>query len=180
MDKIEFYWTGFEPLWRILIVGSLAYISIVLILRVSGKRTLAKMNAFDFVITVTIGSAFGRVLTAKNVAISEAVTAFILLALLQYIFSFIEIRFPFFRKLVTSQPKMIYYKDDFIEKNIQKERLDKNDILGSIRKKGFGSLDEVEAVILETDGTVSVIGKSTTGGNSTYSNLLEEKSKRPL
>lgn len=149
MDKIEFYWTGFEPLLRMVVVGTLAYISIVLILRVSGKRTLAKMNAFDFVITVTVGAAYGSILITKNVAISEAVTAFFLLAFLQFIFSYIQTRSPSFSKLFTSQPKIIYYKNKFIEKDLRKERLDKTAVLGSIRKKGFGSLDEVEAVILE-------------------------------
>ena len=174
MDKIDFYWNGFEPLWRILIVGTLAYLALVFILRISGKRTLAKMNAFDFVITVTIGSAFGRVLTAKNVTISEAVTVFVLLAFLQFIFSYMETRSSSFRNLITSQPKMLYYKIGFIEENLRKERLDKKDVLGSIRKKGFGSLEEVEAVILETDGTVSVIGKSENSSRSTYSDLLDK------
>ncbi|UJH90473.1 DUF421 domain-containing protein [Antarcticibacterium sp. 1MA-6-2] len=175
MDKIEIYWNGFEPLVRILIVGTLAYISIVLVLRMSGKRTLAKMNAFDFVITVTIGAVFGRVLTAKNVAISEAVTAFVLLAFLQFIFSYVETRSSSFRKIFTARPKMIYYKDSFIEKNLRKERLVKSDVLGSIRKKGIGSLEEVEAIILEADGTISVIEKASNRRNTTYDDLLEKK-----
>lgn len=174
MDKMDFYWNGFEPIVRILIVGTLAYFALIFILRISGKRTLAKMNAFDFVITVTIGSAFGRVLTAKNVSVSEAVTAFVLLVFLQFVLSYIESHFTFFRKIITSQPKILYYQSGYVEKNLRKERLVKKDILGSVRKKGFGSLEEVEVVILETDGTVSVIGKSDNKNGLTYNNLLEK------
>lgn len=132
------------------------------------------MNAFDFVITVTIGAVFGRVLTAKNVAISEAVTAFILLALLQFVFSYFQTRSPSFSKFFTPQPKILYYNQSFLEKNLRKERLDKKAILGSIRKKGFGSLQEIEAVILEIDGSVSVIGKSENSTNLTYDDLLDQ------
>src|SRR5690606_2200503 len=123
MDKLDFYWNGFEPLLRILIVGTLAYLALIFILRVSGKRTLAKMNAFDFIITVTIGSALGRILTAKEVSVSEAVTALFLLVFLQFIFSWFESRFSFFKRLITSQPTILYYKNDYIEKNLRKERL---------------------------------------------------------
>lgn len=179
MDKIEFYWSGFEPLLRIGIVGTLAYISIILILRVSGKRTLASMNAFDFVITVAIGSAFGRVLTARGVAVSEAIVAFILLAVLQYILSYIEIRSTFFRKFITSHPKILFYNGEFIEKNLRQERIHHIDLLGAVRKKGFGSLKDVEAIVLETDGEVSVIGKSKTEADqSSFKNLLEKETFR--
>ena len=87
MDKVVFFWNGWEPLLRIVVVGTLTYISIIFILRVSGKRTLASMNAFDFVVTVALGSAFGRILTAKQVSIAEAITTFLLLACLQFIVS---------------------------------------------------------------------------------------------
>lgn len=176
MDKIDFYWSGIEPLVRIGVVGTLAYISIILILKVSGKRTLASMNAFDFVITIAIGSAYGRILTAKEVAVSEAITAFVLLALLQYILSYIEIRSTFFRKFIVSHPRILFYKDNFIKKNLRQERISKKDLLGSVRKKGFGSLKDVEAIILETDGVVSVVGKSKNEDDqSSFKNLLDKE-----
>lgn len=92
MDKVIIFWSGWEPILRILIVGTLTYIGIIILLRVSGKCTLASMNAFDFIITITMGSAFGRILTAKKVSIAESLTAFLLLVVLQFILSYIEVR----------------------------------------------------------------------------------------
>ena len=77
------------------------------------------MNAFDFVITVAIGVAFGRVLTAKNVAISEAITAFLLLAFYRSFFHISNLGPPFFRRLTSSPPKMLFYKGDYLEKNLK-------------------------------------------------------------
>lgn len=175
MDKIEFLWSGFEPLGRILVVGTLGYLSIIFILRLSGNRSLASMNAFDFIITVTLGSAFGRVLTAKGVALSEAVVAFLLLVVLQYLVSLLESQSKAFKQIITSQPKLLYYHGGFISKNLRKERIDENELLGSARKKGFSSLEEIEAIILETDGSFSVIGKSKPGMNSTYEKLIQDE-----
>ena len=61
-------WNG---LLRTLVVGILAYIAIVVLLRVTGKRTLSKMNAFDFIVTVALGSTLATVLLSQDVALAE-------------------------------------------------------------------------------------------------------------
>lgn len=174
MDDTTFLWNGWQPLIRILLIGSSAYIAIVLILRISGKRTLARMSAFDFTIAVAVGAVFGRTLTAKDLSISESLTAIILLAVLQFVFAYLEGRFTVFKKIFNTTPTLLYYKGEFIEKNLHSERLDKSKVIGAARKKGYACMDDVEAVILEIDASFSVIGRSETGKNSTYEAYLEE------
>ena len=65
-------WAG---LGRVLLVGTLAYVALVLLLRISGKRTLSKLNAFDLVVTVALGSTLATVLLSKTVALAEGVLA---------------------------------------------------------------------------------------------------------
>ena len=174
MDDTTFLWNGVQPLIRIVVVGVTAYLAIVLILRVSGKRTLASMSAFDFVIAVAVGAVFGRTLTTKDLSISEAVTAFILLAVLQFIFAYFEGKSKVFKKIFNTSPTLLFYDGKFIEKNLHKERLDESKVLSAVRKKGFGSMDDVAAVILEIDAQLSVIGKSKEGKSSTFKELLDE------
>lgn len=97
MDDIIFFWNGLRPSFRFLVVGTVAYIAFVLILKISGKRTLARMSAFDFVIAVAVGAIFGRTLTAKDLSISEAIAAFLLLAFLQFVFASLEGKSKAFR-----------------------------------------------------------------------------------
>jgi uncharacterized membrane protein YcaP (DUF421 family) len=174
MNDIIFFWGGWEPILRIITVGTLTYFGIILILRVSGKRTLASMNAFDFIITITMGSAFGRILTAKSVSLAESLTAFLLLVFLQYLIAHLEVRSKFFHRLITSQPALLYYNGAFIEKNMRRERIRRNDLLGAVRKKKFGDFNEVEAIIMETDGSFSIIRKSSNPEQKTYSQVLEK------
>lgn len=174
MDETTFLWNGIQPLIRIVIVGFSSYVAIVLILRISGKRTLASMSAFDFVIAVTVGAVFGRTLTTKDLSISEALTAFILLALLQFLFAFLENKSKVFKKIFNTTPTLLYYNGEFIKKNLHKERLDESKVIGAARKKGYGSMEDVSAVILEIDATLSVIGKSRESGCSTFEDLLED------
>lgn len=69
---------------RLLVVGPVAYVSLVLLLRVNGKRTLAKSNAFDLVVTVALGSTLATVLLSSTVSIAEGVLGMMLLVGLQY------------------------------------------------------------------------------------------------
>ncbi|MGB7841377.1 MAG: YetF domain-containing protein [Salinimicrobium sp.] len=173
MDDTVFLWNGAEPIARILFVGTAAYVAIVLILRISGKRTLASMSAFDFVIAVAIGAVFGRTLTAKNLSLSESLTAFVLLAVLQFIFAYMENRSKNFKRLFNAKPTLLFYKGSFIEKNLHHERLDKSKIISAVRKKGFGDMDKVAAVILEIDATFSVLAESKEGEGATFEEVLK-------
>ena len=67
----QLFFSGWESLLRTLVVGALTYVVLVAFLRVSGKRTLAKMNAFDLVVTVALGSTLATVLLSKDVALAD-------------------------------------------------------------------------------------------------------------
>ena len=174
MDDISFFWNGWQALIRILVVGTFCYIALVIILKISRKRTLASLTAFDFIVTVAIGAVFGRLLTAKDVSISEAVTAFMLLASLQLLFSWLQLKFKSFRKLFTSRPVLLYYRGEFMVEAMKKEKVEKSELIGEARKKGYGDFDEIELIILENDATFSIIGKLTDGKNSTYQEFLKD------
>ena len=166
MDEVSFLWDGWQPLARILVVGTLAYFWLVFLLRVTGPRNLAKMTTFDFVITVTLGSAFGRVLTAQEVAVSDAMVAFSLLVGLQWLFAVLRRRFQRFADLVDASPVLLYHANRPVEAALRRHRLTDSDLHSAARKNGMGSLDDVEAVILQADGTLAVIPASAMGDGS--------------
>lgn len=173
MTDATFYFSGWEPLVRIVVVGTAMYVSLVLFLCISGSRTLSSMNAFDFIVTVAIGSAFGRALTAKDVAFSEAVVAFGLLVALQYAVTWVQIRWPLFRRVITNPPALLYFRGEFVDEELRRQRVAKSEIQSAVRKKRFGSLKEVEAVVLESSGEFSVIGSVEDG--SAFGEKLEEQ-----
>lgn len=178
MEEVNFLWDGWEPILRVLIVGSVSYLGLITLLRISGKRTLTRMTVFDFVIAITIGSAFGRILTARSVTISEAITAFFLLILLQLIFAFFEVRFKKFKHLTSHPPSLLYYNGEFIRKNMRGAMIREDELLSASRKQGVADLEEIEAIVFETDGSFSVIKKSAYPKRSTYKDLLSERESK--
>lgn len=164
-------------LLRILVVGTLSYLLVVLVLRISGKRTLSKMNSFDFIVTVALGSVLGSILTSQDIALADGILAFSLLVFLQFITSWLTIRSDWFSSLIKASPRLLYYKGRFDKLAMRKERVPKKEILQAIRSSGYESLEEVVAVILESDGTFSVISQSNNEAlaESTLLNVKEGK-----
>lgn len=152
-----YFFNGWGNLLRVLVVGILAYAALVFFLRISGNRTLSKMNAFDLIVTVALGSTLATVLLSKDVALAEGAVAMALLISLQFIITWFSVRTAWVRRLVTGEPLMLLYRGEFITTSMQKARVTQDEVQSAIRGSGIANVTAVEAVVLETDGSMSVI-----------------------
>ncbi len=153
------FYDDWQGLARVLIVGTSAYVALILLLRVSGKRTLAKLNAFDFVVTVALGSTLATVLLSADVALAEGVTALALLVALQYAVAWASIRSRRLTSLVKSEPTLVY-RGGFLPAAMRRERLVEEELAQAARGQGYADLSEVAAIVLETDGSLSILTQS--------------------
>jgi uncharacterized membrane protein YcaP (DUF421 family) len=147
-------WAG---LGRVLVVGTLAYVALVAILRISGKRTLTKLNAFDLVVTVALGSTLATVLLSKSVALAEGVLAMALLVFLQFAITWLSVRSSRFQEVVKSEPTLIMHQGRFLDGAMRTQRITREEIMAALRSNGLADAADVAAVVLETDGTIAVI-----------------------
>lgn len=154
------WFTGWEPLVRTVLTGVCAYAALILLLRVSGKRTLSKMNAFDLVVTVALGSTLASVITSPDVSLAQGVVALALLIGLQFVITWLSLRSRRVRDLARSEPTLLAYDGRPFDTVLERERITREELNAAVRDAGLGALDEVAAVVLETDGTISVIPSS--------------------
>lgn len=157
MSDVVYFFSSWEPVGRILVVGTALYVSLVVLLRLSGSRTLASLNAFDFIVTVAVGSVFGRVLTTKSVALVEGLVAFVLLVGLQFLVASLRSSWPALTTVFTNPPVLLYFQGDFLPGPMREQRMTKAELRAAARKKTVASMDEIEAIVLESDGSLSVI-----------------------
>jgi uncharacterized membrane protein YcaP (DUF421 family) len=146
--------------------GVLAYAGVVALLRVAGKRTLAKWNAFDLVVTVALGSALATVLLSGRTSLAQGLVGLALLVGLQWLVARLAMRHPAFRRLIKAEPRLLLRDGRFVERALQEERVTQDEVRAAVRAEGYGRLEDVGAVVLETDGTVSVIGRDAARGGS--------------
>ena len=88
---------------------------------------------------------------------SEALVAFALLCALQFAVAFLSLRSERFQRLIKAQPTLLFYRGAFIEAELRKERVTEEEILAAMRGSGAASASDVDAVVLETDGSFRVI-----------------------
>lgn len=145
---------------RISLVSLLYFISLIIILRISGKRTLSKMNAFDFVVTIALGSIFATIILDSSISLMSGLTAIVSLIFYQYIITFLSVRFKKFKNITKSKPSLLYYNGQFFDDSLKKERIALDELKQAVRNSGFASIEDITAIVLETDGTLSVIEKA--------------------
>jgi uncharacterized membrane protein YcaP (DUF421 family) len=159
MDWSAMLFQGWEGVVRTLMVGTLAYVVLVLFLRISGKRTLAKLNAFDLVVTVALGSTLSAILLQESIALAEGAAALGLLIFLQYIVTFLSVRSSRFAGAIRSEPTLLVHDAAYCEGAMRRNRVTRDEVMSAVRASGGNSLDEVKASVLESDGTISVVFK---------------------
>ncbi|MFU8829268.1 MAG: DUF421 domain-containing protein, partial [Phycisphaerales bacterium] len=147
-------WTA---LARVVLVGVPSYAALMVLLRVSGKRTLSKMNAFDFVVTVALGSTLANILLSAQVSLAEGVLALAMLIGLQFVVAFAASRWDAIDGLVKAEPVMVFHRGRFLRSAMRRERVTEPEILAAVRGANLASTDLVEAVVLETAGEFSVV-----------------------
>lgn len=172
------FFDGWEGLIRVLVVGACAYVSLVALLRVSGKRTLSKMNAFDSVVTIALGSTLATVILSKDVPLAEGLLALALLVLLQFVITWLSVRSSWVRRSVKAEPALLVRRGELLEDAMRRERVPRDEIESAIRQHGFTDLSAVDAVVLETDASFSVIGRPLKGNAEAVPDFTARRNSR--
>jgi uncharacterized membrane protein YcaP (DUF421 family) len=159
-----------ESVWHVAVCAVLAYLILFLFIRISGKRTLAKLTAFDFVVTVTLGSTLSSMILAK-VTIAEGAVALALIIILQFVLAWSAKESKILEKAINSSPTMVFYRGKFLEDAMKKEVLTKEEIYAEIRRYRMLDVDEVEAVVMELNGELTVIKKSSGASHTSLEDL---------
>ncbi|HUG46964.1 MAG TPA: YetF domain-containing protein [Candidatus Limnocylindria bacterium] len=158
-------WLVADPdrLVKTALLGTLSYAALIAMLRVTGKRTLAQMNAFDFVVTVALGSTLSAILVSPEVSLAQGILALGLLVGLQFVVTFGTVRLGWLGRLIKNEPRMLVYRGRMLDDAMRGERVAPAEVHQALRASGILSIEQVHAVVLETDGTFSVIGDEPAG-----------------
>lgn len=155
---------GWEDLVRVGLVGVLAYVTLIVFLRISGKRTLAKLNAFDLVVTVALGSTLSALLLQETVSLAEGAAALALLIAMQFAVTYTSVRSRRMADIVRSEPTLLLRHGRLLGGAMQAQRITPDEALSAARASGAMSLDDVDYLFLESDGSLSVIVGKSEGG----------------
>ena len=154
----QWIWSTWSSAAYIVLGTSLIYISMVVGVRVAGRRTVSQMSAFDFVITVALGSLLATTAVSEEVSFLQGLTCLVTLLVLQTIVAYMRQRFGWFRRLADFSPKLLRYGSDTrLSRSPAGAQLTDTELRSKLRERGIFDYDEPVVVILEPDGALSVI-----------------------
>ncbi len=156
MKDIDTWFNSWDRLASVGLSAVVLYTAVVVMVRISGKRTTSQMNNFDWVITVAIGGLVSSSALFKNVSVADGLTGIAVLMLLQWITTSLVIRSKMFRDAVKPEPVFLLHKGSLLKNNMRKERVSEGEVYAALRQKGIDSLTGADWVILETDASFSV------------------------
>lgn len=166
MRRLGMWFDTWSDMWQIFVTAILIYAVLVLILRGVGKRSLAKLNIFDLVVTVALGSTLATIILSKDTTLAEGALAFVTLCGLQWFVAWGSLRAQWFKNLIRSEPRLLFSDGKFLDRAMLDERILRQEVHAEIRSRGFGDLEDIAAVVLETDGSFSVIARDSANTRS--------------
>ncbi|QHJ71256.1 DUF421 domain-containing protein [Planococcus halotolerans] len=173
LDSLLF--DGWKAPLRIVIMSILIYAYLILIMRLSGKRTMFQYNMFDVIISVAYGSTIATILLTDKISFTEGAFVLGMLTFIQLLIAVMEMKSKKFGAVINPTPTFLYYNDDYCEENLEKERVLKSEIRNAVRQQGIGTMEKIEAIVLEGNGQLSIIPKSEAGAGDT---LVDVKSPK--
>ena len=165
-EHAPFFFDSWYNIGRAVTLSVVGFAALMTMLRLSGKRTLSKLNVFDFVFVVAVGSVFASTLVAKDVTLTEGVAALGTLILIQVILAKLAAYSPTAEWIINGAPTLLLSRGKFIDHALRKERVTEEEIRAAIREEGVTRVEDVDAVVLENDGTLTVAWKSRRAGSS--------------
>ena len=133
------------------------YASVILYTRLSGLRSFSKMSAFDFTMTIAVGSLIASTLVLETPSLLEGMLGVGMLFLLQFVVAWLRPRFAWVGQLVDNDPLLLMLDGEILHENLRKARITEEDLRAKLREANAHAFRQVRAVVLETTGDISVL-----------------------
>jgi uncharacterized membrane protein YcaP (DUF421 family) len=144
----------------IVVRAFVAFLVIMFLTRIVGRRELSTLEPFDLILLVTIGDLVQQGVTQNDFSVTGMFLAVGTISVLTVLFSWLPWRFQVLRPVLEGQPIILIEDGKVIEKNLRTQRLTKEEVAAAARIQNISSLDEVRWGVLETNGQISFIKKS--------------------
>jgi len=145
---------------------ALIYFLLLALIRLSGRRTIAQITTFDFILLLLIGGATQRALLGQDYSVTNAIIAVVTLVVIDVVLSLIERDFPTFSKIVNGSPLILVDHGRPLPARLRRARLTEQEVLAAARRThGIERLEDIKFAILEGSGHISIIPAAKPGSS---------------
>jgi len=145
------------PTWNIVLRTTVIYLSILVGLRLAGKREIGQMTVFDLVVLLLLANAVQNAMVGPDTSLVGGILAAVVLLVLNAVVARLRLRWPRLRRLIEGSPTLLVLHGEVIADHLRREGLDQETLEAALREHGVADLSDVEMAVLEIDGSISVV-----------------------
>ncbi len=138
----------------------ITFIIVLIAVRLMGKREIGQLQPFELVVIIIIADVASVPMENINVPLLQGIIPITALLVGQLIFSYLNIKVPFFHKMFTGKSTVLIENGKILEESLKKQRYSLEGLLEQIRVAGYPNIKDIDYAILETSGEISVIPKA--------------------
>lgn len=174
------FFAGWESIGRIVLLAACTYVGLVAALRLLGEQALAKMSAYDLIITIALGSIVAAIPLSKDVTLTDGAAVLATYLGLQAMTRWGTQRWREVERAVKTKPRVVLWDGELVPRQIRLAQVTEAEIRSAARMAGYASLGDLLAIVLENDGSWSVVPRSDRGDLSAFIGLdVPEHEPRP-
>jgi uncharacterized membrane protein YcaP (DUF421 family) len=148
------------PWWHLVLRAVIIYVVFFIGLRLFGKRELGQFTTFDLVLVLLIANALQPAITGPDKSVTGGAVIVAVLLVFNRAVAMLRSRWPWFDQLIEPPPTAVVEDGKVIKEALDKEGLSVEDVEMAIREHGVDKLSDVKEAVLENDGSISVVTKS--------------------
>lgn len=148
------------PFWQFVVRAAVVYISVLILLRLGGKRQIGQMGAGEFVAILLISNAVQNSMNGGDNSISGGLILATIIVILSVIMAYLTFKSKKIENLVQGRPTLLVHNGQIIKQNLDKELLNEHELKAILRRQGIHDISDIHAAILESDGYISVSKRS--------------------
>lgn len=138
--------------------GAVIYLIMLVIIRISGRRTMAQATPFDFVLLLIVAETTQQALLGDDFSMTNAAVLIVTLFGIDIALSYVKRWFPRVAKVIDGKPTLIVSNGEIDQRALKKARMDVADILHAARSQhGLERMEQVKHAVLESDSGISII-----------------------
>jgi uncharacterized membrane protein YcaP (DUF421 family) len=145
------------PLWEFVLRAVVVYASLLLLLRLTGKRQIGQLAPFDLVLLLVLSNAVQNSMNGGDNSLVGGLVSAVTLVGLNYVIGYATFKNKTVEALVEGRPHVIIHNGRVFEDVMRRAKLTHHELSAALRRAGCSCADEVQAAILENNGSISVV-----------------------
>jgi uncharacterized membrane protein YcaP (DUF421 family) len=153
-------WKTTQPWWEFSLRAALVYGFLLLVLRLTGKRQVGQLSPFDLVLLLVLSNAVQNSMNGGDNSVTAGLILVMTLFCLNTSMDYLSFRSKKLALFIEGKPQILVHNGVVDEEIVSRERISRHELMSAVRQAGISEISEVRVAILENNGRINVIGKS--------------------